>query len=457
MSADQFLTLDGRPTVRVERRYPHPIDKVWRAVTTPEHLGQWFPSPVELDLRPGGTMRFSGLGGRAGSGRHGRGRRCPATAHVHVGHRPADVRARAGRRRHDVRADPLVRRPLRRAELRHRLGAVPRRPAQRARRRAAAAARPRHRPARGAGPRVRPRPARGDRVRLARWTVRVERQLTCPAEVAWDLWFGKDRDTGEQRSAPAVGEPLTPYMAPEVVIGTMTEVELHRVLAFDVAPTGGPGDHVRVELADGTGHGARITSRSPAPTPASATRPPRCGARGPSGTSPHRPPSGRRRNLWRPDQAATASSAACRRAAAHRTHLALQHRYTSAAPSAGRSATSEGFGGLAVELVANDGLRSDHPGIVAGLDHSTRHRADLDLGPVVVASRHHVANRATVAPRFPSRERHLRQIAPRALSYMASTWGMICSFSCFRSSSVFATGTPWNGGQRSGIVNPASL
>ncbi len=89
--------------------------------------------------------------------------------------------------------------------------------------------------------------------------MRVERQLTCPAEVAWDLWFGSDRDTGEQRVAPAVGEPLTPYMAPDVVIGTMTEVELHRVLAFDVAPTGGPGEHVRVELTDGTGHGARIT------------------------------------------------------------------------------------------------------------------------------------------------------------------------------------------------------
>ena len=59
----------------------------------------------------------------------------------------------------------------------------------------------------------------------AGWTVRVERQLTCPAEVAWDLWFGKDRDTGEQRTAPNVGEPLTPYMAPEVVIGTMTEME----------------------------------------------------------------------------------------------------------------------------------------------------------------------------------------------------------------------------------------
>ena len=67
MSADQFLTLDGRPTVRVERHYPHPIEKVWRAVTTPEHLGQWFPSPVEVDLRPGGAMRFSAFEGEPGA------------------------------------------------------------------------------------------------------------------------------------------------------------------------------------------------------------------------------------------------------------------------------------------------------------------------------------------------------------------------------------------------------
>jgi hypothetical protein len=91
------------------------------------------------------------------------------------------------------------------------------------------------------------------------WTVRIERQLTCPAAIAWDLWFGKDRDTGEQREAPAVGETLTPYMAPDVEIGTVTEVDVHRLLAFDVASTGGPGEHVRLELGQGTGHGARIT------------------------------------------------------------------------------------------------------------------------------------------------------------------------------------------------------
>jgi hypothetical protein len=91
-----------------------------------------------------------------------------------------------------------------------------------------------------------------------RWTIRHERQLTCPAEVAWDLWFGTDRDTGEQRGAPAVGEALTPYHAPDVVIGTMTEVDRPRVLAFDVVPAGGPGEQVRVELREGTGHGARM-------------------------------------------------------------------------------------------------------------------------------------------------------------------------------------------------------
>jgi hypothetical protein len=42
------------------------------------------------------------------------------------------------------------------------------------------------------------------------------------------------------------------------VIGTMTATEEPHLLAFDVAPTGGPGEHVRVELTEGTGHGARV-------------------------------------------------------------------------------------------------------------------------------------------------------------------------------------------------------
>jgi len=41
-------------------------------------------------------------------------------------------------------------------------------------------------------------------------------------------------------------------------------------------------------------------------------------------------------------------------------------------------------------------------------------------------------------------------------SQLASTLGMISCFSRFMSSSVFETGTSWKGGQRSGIVSPAS-
>jgi len=55
------LTLDdGRPAVRFSRDYDHPIDRVWRFVTEPGELAEWFPSRAEFDLRPGGTVRFSG-------------------------------------------------------------------------------------------------------------------------------------------------------------------------------------------------------------------------------------------------------------------------------------------------------------------------------------------------------------------------------------------------------------
>jgi uncharacterized protein YndB with AHSA1/START domain len=257
MTADQFLTIDGRSAVRVERRYPHPIEKVWRAVTMPEHLGQWFPSPVEIELRPGGTMRFSAFDGPSATGTieavdaprflaftwgtdrltfelrpDGEGTAFALTHAFDDRYGAASFATGwavclAGLR--SVLADEPLPAPdraiARHEELIHEFGL--------------------------------------DQPEIAGsaggWTVRYERQLTCPADVAWDMWFGTDRDTGEQRTAPAVGEALTPYMAPDVVIGTVTEVVTHEVLAFDVAPdTGGPGDRVRVTFGAGTGHGARI-------------------------------------------------------------------------------------------------------------------------------------------------------------------------------------------------------
>jgi uncharacterized protein YndB with AHSA1/START domain len=56
-----YLTLDdGRPAVRISRTYDHPVDRVWQFVTDPDELAQWFPSRAEIDLRPGGTVKFSG-------------------------------------------------------------------------------------------------------------------------------------------------------------------------------------------------------------------------------------------------------------------------------------------------------------------------------------------------------------------------------------------------------------
>ena len=54
-----YETIDSRPAVRFERRYPHSVDRVWRAVTEPEELGHWFPAGVEVDLSEGGAMRFT--------------------------------------------------------------------------------------------------------------------------------------------------------------------------------------------------------------------------------------------------------------------------------------------------------------------------------------------------------------------------------------------------------------
>jgi uncharacterized protein YndB with AHSA1/START domain len=53
-----YTTVDGRPAVRFERRLAHPQAAVWRMVTEPAELRHWFPCEVEVDLRPGGAMRF---------------------------------------------------------------------------------------------------------------------------------------------------------------------------------------------------------------------------------------------------------------------------------------------------------------------------------------------------------------------------------------------------------------
>jgi uncharacterized protein YndB with AHSA1/START domain len=55
-----YLEINGRPAVRFVRTYPHPIERVWSAVTEPAELKAWFPSAVDVELRAGGVITFSG-------------------------------------------------------------------------------------------------------------------------------------------------------------------------------------------------------------------------------------------------------------------------------------------------------------------------------------------------------------------------------------------------------------
>lgn len=54
-----YTTVDGRPAVRFERRLDHPVAVVWRAVSEPAGLAQWFPGEVTVELPPGGAMSFA--------------------------------------------------------------------------------------------------------------------------------------------------------------------------------------------------------------------------------------------------------------------------------------------------------------------------------------------------------------------------------------------------------------
>lgn len=60
MSQGTFVRVDGRPAVRFERRYAHPLERVWRAVTDPLEMRTWFPSTVTFEPVVGGAVTFSG-------------------------------------------------------------------------------------------------------------------------------------------------------------------------------------------------------------------------------------------------------------------------------------------------------------------------------------------------------------------------------------------------------------
>jgi uncharacterized protein YndB with AHSA1/START domain len=56
----RYVELDGRPAVRFERVYPHPVEHVWSAVTEPDELVKWFPSAMTFVPQVRGAVEFSG-------------------------------------------------------------------------------------------------------------------------------------------------------------------------------------------------------------------------------------------------------------------------------------------------------------------------------------------------------------------------------------------------------------
>ncbi len=59
LTTGHYEQIQGRPVVRFERTFPHPVDSVWAALTDPAQLQRWFPTTVQWSrLRPGAPISF---------------------------------------------------------------------------------------------------------------------------------------------------------------------------------------------------------------------------------------------------------------------------------------------------------------------------------------------------------------------------------------------------------------
>lgn len=58
MADAEFARFIDRWTIEFVRVYPHPIERVWKAISDPAEVAAWFISPKVWDLRSGGAYRF---------------------------------------------------------------------------------------------------------------------------------------------------------------------------------------------------------------------------------------------------------------------------------------------------------------------------------------------------------------------------------------------------------------
>lgn len=63
MSDGTLMTIDGRPALRFERLLPHPVERVWRAVSVPAELERWFPAAADWTPATGEVFEAGGMRG----------------------------------------------------------------------------------------------------------------------------------------------------------------------------------------------------------------------------------------------------------------------------------------------------------------------------------------------------------------------------------------------------------
>ena len=59
MTVEQHV-VNGRPALRLTRRLPHSVERVWRAVSEPAELEKWFVAVVPWEPRVGETFSAGG-------------------------------------------------------------------------------------------------------------------------------------------------------------------------------------------------------------------------------------------------------------------------------------------------------------------------------------------------------------------------------------------------------------
>ena len=262
---ENLSTVEGRSVLRVERRLAHPPEKVWRALTEPAHLSEWFPADMEMDLTVGGKISFI-FRNEEGPNLDGvvteldpprvlaytwgdsllrwelspEGEGCLLTLVQTFDDRPAAASFAAG---WNLCLDAMA---------------------------AALTGGPAGEPAdwaalhedfvasfgldEGTGELT------GDG-----WRVRFERQLTRPVDAVWAAL----RDAG---TGPSTGDPAPPaFTHPAIDAGAVTALDAPTLLEYEWRLAGHPAGRVSWQLADGNG-GARLTLTQTGPAEATAER-----------------------------------------------------------------------------------------------------------------------------------------------------------------------------------------